>query len=200
MLRNWKLKKERRIRELDPDVAYQRALQILFRRHHGNFLFEKTHLLLQQACSGDCSEGGGDDDDGDARRVLLKLFSEHTSWISPTEIEDLILHQFKDSIQEICVVGREDEVRGTVIYCAIVPRKTPEELNEKEIREYVREHLGVHFTPKRVTLFQEAVFEFLLCARIFAERCAINDCKEDLEHSSLPRVAESEAVDNLCSF
>jgi acetyl-CoA synthetase len=75
--------------------------------------------------------------------------------ISPTEIEDLVLHRFKDSIQEICVVGMEDEVRGTVIYCAIVPRKTPEELSEKEIREYVREHLGVHFTPKRVTLFQE---------------------------------------------
>ncbi|KAI5357187.1 putative AMP-dependent synthetase/ligase, AMP-binding, AMP-binding enzyme domain, ANL [Septoria linicola] len=68
--------------------------------------------------------------------------------IHPLEIENCLLSH--DGVREVSVVGLPDEKYGEVVAAFVVKNKGGKEIEAKEVRDFVREHLSGHLVPKYV--------------------------------------------------
>jgi long-chain acyl-CoA synthetase len=69
--------------------------------------------------------------------------------IYPREIEELLVQHPK--IKECAVIGVKDDVRGEVPKAFVIPREG-EALDEKEVRNFCREHLAHYKVPKIIDI------------------------------------------------
>lgn len=72
--------------------------------------------------------------------------------VFPKEIENVIAEL--QEVQEVAVVGKPDEIRGELVYAFVVP-KADTELTEKQVIDYVDQHLARFKVPRGVVLLKE---------------------------------------------
>ncbi|NLY63396.1 MAG: AMP-binding protein [Alcaligenaceae bacterium] len=70
----------------------------------------------------------------------------------PSEVENMMYAH--PAIQEVCVVGIHDEKQGEQVR-ALVVLKEGEDIKEKDIIAWSREHMAVYKAPRSVTFFDE---------------------------------------------